>query len=156
MILAGEDRYHHPDLGAAEAVVWRFWRHHPGSRVTAALVGQPKGPWPEGEHPNLTADAYVNHGRWCVDCPHGCGSAQYASRKDRRFFCVDCDNAGDPRWIPVDWPSDLEIGAIEAALLARPDVTSRNWKPGETIEQLVAENAEHDLPPAAVLDKRRP
>lgn len=141
-IIAAEDRYFaapdQPDHSPAEAVVWRFWRHH--SEAPAPLRLQLKGRWPDGVHDQLVGRAYVNHGRWCVDCPHGCGSAQYASRTDRRFFCVDCSNRGDGRWVPVVWPSDLEISTIEAVLSARPDPRSQNWRPGELIQDLIAEN----------------
>jgi hypothetical protein len=151
VIIAGEDRYpparDRPDHSAAEAVVYRHWRHKPGT-VAAPQVGELKGAWPAGIHDSVRAAAYVNHGRWCVDCPFGCGSAQYASRNDHRFFCIDCGHNGDHRWVEVLWPSELEISTIESALSARPDPTTRNWRPGEPIVQLVAENEAHDLPPA--------
>ena len=144
--VTAEDRYSatddNPDHSPAEAVVYRFWRHHHGA-VPAPLAGQLRGPWPQGLHDQLTAHAYVNHGRWCVDCPYGCGSAQYASHSDRRFFCVDCANRGDPRWVPVAWPSELELTTIEAVLSVRPDPTTQNWRPGEAIDELTAENTGH-------------
>jgi hypothetical protein len=153
VIIAGEDRYtparDRPDHTAAEAVVWRHWRHHPGT-VPAPLVGQLRGEWPTGAHPTVTSAARVDHGRWLVDCPWpGCNSSQYASRLDHRFFCVDGPHDGHFAWIPVVWPTDVEMATIEAVLDARPEPATRNWAPGEPINQLVAENAGHDLPPAA-------
>ena len=138
-ILAAEDRYHattdHPEHSAAEAVVFRFWRH--GSNVPGPQRGMLKGPMPTATVPAVTALAYVNHGRWCVDCPFpGCHSSQYASRTDHRFFCVHCGRG----WVSVTWPDDLTTAAIEAALGIRPESTIRNWKPGETVADLDAEN----------------
>lgn len=140
-LVTAEDRYPVPGGGhartPAEAVVDRFWRHHerPGHPL--------KGRWPAGVHPTLTAQAYVSHGRWVVDCPHGCGSAQYASHSDLRFFCADCGNQGTGEWVTVEWPADRD--GIEAELLLRPDPATRNWRPGETVEQLAAENVERGL-----------
>jgi hypothetical protein len=151
VILAAEDRHYptpdHPEHTPPETVVHRFWRHKLGE-VSAPQVGQPKGEWPAGVHDTVAAVAYVNHGRWVVDCPFGCGSAQMASRSDRRFFCVECGHRGDGRWLPVVWPSDLEVQTVEAVLDARPDMATRNWRPGEPIDALVAENAGHGLAPA--------
>jgi hypothetical protein len=42
-------------------------------------------------------------------------------------------------------PPDDERQAIEAALRVRPDPTTRNWLPGETVADLLRENAEHDV-----------
>lgn len=88
--------------------------------------------------PNTVAVAYVNNGRWVVECPHGCGSAQYASKDDRRFWCVECGNGGSGKWATVAWPDDP--AAIDNALSVRPEPQTANWLPGETIAALVAEN----------------
>jgi len=86
--------------------------------------------------------AYVNHSRWVVDCP--CGSAQLASRNDRRFWCTDCHNAwAQGKWASVDWPKDAED--IEALLLQRPEAKTRNWHPTEDLMALVAQNVTHGL-----------
>jgi hypothetical protein len=87
--------------------------------------------------------AYVNHGRWVVDCPF-CPSASFASPSDPRFFCAACRNGfvgGD--LVHVDFPD--EIDAIEAALLARPNEVNRNWTPAETLDDLHAQNADNLL-----------
>ncbi|MCU4184032.1 hypothetical protein K6U06_06645 [Acidiferrimicrobium sp. IK] len=142
LMVCAEDRYQPDPAGpaatAAEAVVDRFWRHQIG--VPGNMRNVPKGPWPTGTHLEMTAAAYVNHGRWMVDCPHGCGSAQYASHADRRMFCVECSSGGTGLWITVSWPSPADVAAIEAALSCRL-VPNRNWRPGETVEQLHAQNA---------------
>lgn len=129
----------------AVAAVARYWRHAPGT-VAAALVGTPKGPPPAGLAPTPVAVAHVNHGRWLAECPfERCASAQYASRADRRFFCVECSNAGTGMWVAVAWPAETELTAIEAALSARPDRRSRNWAPPETVADLAAENTAEGL-----------
>lgn len=81
-------------------------------------------------------------GRWLVDCPF-CGNSQFASKTDPRFFCVSClcEQAG-ARWLRVEWPRDVE--AIEAAL--RPRLTENaNYLPGQTVKELLAENAENGV-----------
>lgn len=87
-------------------------------------------------HPSAATPAYLNHGRWVVDCPD-CNGAQLACRTDHRFMCNECGNvviAG--LWRMVSWPADLD--AIEAALAGRP-IHNQNWRPGETVDDLLAE-----------------
>jgi hypothetical protein len=107
-----------------------------------------KGPWPTAVVEMPVAEAYVNHGRWMVDCPWGCRSAQHASKSDHRFFCVECDSGATKAWCHVTWPSDLEVAAIEAALGLRPDVTKRNWL-------TPAMRAEYGLDPETAADLSR-
>lgn len=97
---------------------------------------------PPAEH--VTADvvavAYVNEGRWVVDCPF-CAGAQLASRVDRRFWCVECQNAEVAgAWVTVSWP--LQEREIEAALGDRPKLNT-HWLPDETVSDLVSENELH-------------
>lgn len=106
-----------------------FHRHHQGASLSAPL-GVALGV--ESLIP------FVNDGRWIVQCPD-CGGSQLASPEMDRFFCVDCLNVGtDGNWIVVAWPDG--VAAIEAALSARPDVRTRNWRPNETVGALLAEN----------------
>lgn len=111
-------------FSAAELVVLRYWseafvpRLHLPTEVAGSLP------------------VFVNHGRWMVLCP--CGSAQLASRSDRRFFCVDCGNS---TWVKVSWPEDER--EIERVLGYRPDPRTRNWDPSQTVEDLRRENREH-------------
>ena len=81
--------------------------------------------------------AYVNWGRWVVNCPN-CNSAELAAPGAAAFHCRECGYADG-----VLWPADL--AAIEAALSKRPDARNRNWCPGETVEQLSLENVVHGL-----------
>ena len=45
----------------------------------------------------------------------------------------------------VIWPSEAMMAGVERILMMRPDPTKRNWWPGETLHDLIAENAEHGL-----------
>jgi len=89
--------------------------------------------------------AHVNHGRWVVHCPTpGCGGAELA-REDGLFFCCECRNAevgGDYR--TVAFPGERE--EIERVLKLRPAPATRNWQPGETLDDLKAENLAHGAP----------
>jgi hypothetical protein len=126
----------HPEHTAPEAAVFRNWRH--GPNAPAQLRGHMLGPWPTEIAPGPAAIAHVSAGRWGTDCPFGCGSAQYVSKTDRRFFCTECANAGTGKWVPVLWPGDVEL--IEAALAKRPIFTTRHWHAPETVADLLGEN----------------
>jgi hypothetical protein len=81
-------------------------------------------------------DAYVNHGRWIVDCD--CQGAGFASRAWKASCCFDCGAV----FTGVKFPRNAD--QIEKALLKRQPV-NRNWKRGETIKGLLAENDEQGL-----------
>lgn len=119
----------------------------------------------------LVAVAYMNHGRWVAACPRpGCMNAEMFGRCDdgtmggleaQRFTCRTHDHTSDGRRVtyggcglkcPVDWPAN--IADLERVLLARPVPTNRNWRPGETLEELVAQNFEHGIVPTPVLEGR--
>ncbi len=94
------------------------------------------------------AYAEANWGRWVAKCPRPyCHNAMQINRWEPIFLC---GGAGGCGWSTnLIWPADPE--AIETLLLMRPDVTNRNWLPGETVQQLLTENAIHDVIPAAML-----
>jgi hypothetical protein len=80
--------------------------------------------------------------RWiarCPDCPGGTSYVWIAG--PHVMFCLACVNrAIGSRWRPVVAPPErLEI---ERLLSLRPRSENRVWWPGETLEQLRAENAE--------------
>jgi ribosomal protein L37AE/L43A len=105
-------------------------------------VGEWQGPIPPNDKISTRAIAFavVHHGRWIVHCPW-CSSAQFAPFEDRRFFCVECGNMlVGGAYVPVRWPEDIQ--SIEIILEKRLP-QNRNWNPGETTEQLVKENLEH-------------
>jgi len=83
--------------------------------------------------------------RWVALCPD-CAGAEYVWWDDPRFYCVACQNASiGGRWRPVLLPDDRQ--AIEAALMARPDPSTRHCLPGETVDDLLAENAAYGVTP---------
>lgn len=82
----------------------------------------------------------VNWGRWIVDC-RSCPSALQLPPGADVAECWDCEAPIGP----LVWPPDP--GAIEAALSFRPDPNTRNWEPGETVIDLIAENVAHGLVP---------
>lgn len=85
--------------------------------------------------------ARIDTGRWIVDCPD-CRSAEYLWPDEPVFFCTNCFNASvGGRWRLVEVPG--ERGAIEHILLARPFPWNRHWRPGETTDDLRAENVAH-------------
>lgn len=130
-LITAEDWYGDSALAdgvAARAVV----NHWPADErlILPAKVGGP------------AAIAYVNHGRWVTECPYGCGSAQVVTPADPRFFCLGCRNRGSGRWSPVTFPAQRQV--IEAALERRPP-RNANWLPGEPVERLLKENADHGM-----------
>lgn len=78
-------------------------------------------------------------GCWIIDCPL-CSGAQVVDLGAR---CVDCGLLLEPRW-PAE---DLRYG-VERMLSMRPIVHTRNWNPGETLHDLLAENVQHGIGPA--------
>jgi hypothetical protein len=91
------------------------------------------------------AYAEVHRGMWIVRCPAAyCWSAMAVTLGQPEFVCLGDDSCGGAA--PIVWPRDPT--AIAALLRMRPDPTNRNWLPGETLQDLVAENAAHDCLPA--------
>lgn len=116
--------------------------------------------------------AYMNHGRWIVNCPR-CGTALEAS--ERGVICGICypnirakamkpiegglfRPVPDPEMIAeargqaeaagesyvVVYPPDRAQG--EAVLRMRKSIGHMNWDIGEALEALIAENREHGDP----------
>lgn len=80
----------------------------------------------------------ANWGRWIADCPR-CPSAEaMLSRHQPLFVCADCGLRAEIEWPPMTLD-------IERLLLMRPNVTNQNWEPGETLIDLMVENAEHGI-----------
>lgn len=87
-----------------------------------------------------TVIAYINESRWIASCPF-CNSAQVGSPDDPRFLCANCANlAVQGAYLNVSYPPTKAVQAIEAALLDRPEIATRNWTVDETADELVAEN----------------
>jgi len=90
-----------------------------------------------GEHVAL---AEVNHGRWVVYCH--CGGAEMAW-DEGLVMCMGCFNShARHELVRTHFPANrVEIDAV----LDRRPLVNRNWRRGETLEQLMRENAEHPL-----------
>lgn len=86
--------------------------------------------------------ARANWGRWLADCL-GCANAWTIAPGDESWQCNLCGAVN-----PIVWPADP--AAIEYVLDMRPDPNTRNWESGETIEQLLMENAAHGILPPEV------
>lgn len=113
--------------------------------------------------------AYVNNSKWLAACE--CGGVEFVDWERPLFMCCSCWNAGvDHAWRALLLPgAEVTEGdvvalaraefavladaaaapgsardAIEAALLSRKPA-NRNWHPGETVADLVAENEAHGV-----------
>lgn len=82
--------------------------------------------------------AYINRGRWIIQCE--CGGAEYAW-DDGLFMCQSCFNSNNGhKYRKFVFPRNRV--RIEKLLLVRP-LTNRNWFANEPISNLEAENVEH-------------
>ncbi|HXI55313.1 MAG TPA: hypothetical protein VNO55_04610, partial [Polyangia bacterium] len=91
-------------------------------------------PWPA---PTALV-ARVNMGRWLGDCT--CGQdAPLIDPEWSLAVCFTCSQVYRTIVMPDQWQ------AIDAALMRRPFAINRNWTPGETLEELLQENADHDI-----------
>jgi hypothetical protein len=102
-------------------------------------------------------EAYVSAGRVVASCDL-CGNSEYVDPQTPVFYCLGCGNGNSNAARPVKFPDDWT--RIKAALEARPLVPGmgrneiertlrskpvikglgRNWRPGKTLEELMAEN----------------
>lgn len=83
--------------------------------------------------------AFVAQGQWVVDCPDCGRNRSMVWLTEPLYMCPACWNqaiGGD--WRRVELPAEREH--IEALLLARTLREARNWLPGETLDDLRAEN----------------
>ena len=88
-----------------------------------------------------TAHAVVNQGRWIVRCPF-CAGAELMW-EDKEFMCLSCFNEkAEGKPLKVIIPRNRK--AIEAILEKRP-LENQNWEVGETIDNLLKENAENGV-----------
>ena len=100
-------------------------------------------------------NAYYNHGRWLADCPSpDCHAAirivehPLVSSVDVECDCRDeavCDHQTIPCGVgfPVELPGDRV--EIERLTGLRPRRVNRNWLPGESPDDLKAENLLHGV-----------
>lgn len=94
----------------------------------------------------------ANWGRWLIDCSSRyCTSAMQVYPGQVLVTCLDCGTTMGP----LIWPADP--AGVEALLSMRPDEKTRNWLPGETLQDLLMENVAHGiLPPGLDLGASRP
>jgi hypothetical protein len=86
--------------------------------------------------------AFANWGRWLVLCSDPfCFNAMQIYPGQDLVTCTECRTTLGP----LIWPADPE--AVETVLLMRPDFRTRNWHPGETLEDLLVENTAHGIDP---------
>lgn len=100
-----------------------------------------------------TITAYVDHGRWIACCPF-CPSAQVVSPEDPFFLCAGDDGCVNlpiqGAYVAVVFPDETTQQDVEAVLLERPAMSTRNWLPDETADDLLAENVANDVTPSDV------
>lgn len=89
--------------------------------------------------------AYVNHGRWLIECP-SCKTGWLVNR-DTPFGFFDA--RGMPHTaclcgleIIVQFPERYD--AINAALAERQNIINRNWYPHESVIDLLAQTLERE------------
>jgi hypothetical protein len=83
-------------------------------------------------------EARVNNGQWMANCPLlGCAGAETVDPDWPLFVCTGCGCG------PFEVIFPKERKAIEAALVKRPVLRTREWFPHESAADLQRENAEH-------------
>ncbi len=83
--------------------------------------------------------ARCNWSRWVGDCPSPfCLAALQLRRYQPWFTCMECGETGE-----IVWPARAED--VERLLSMRPDPNTRNWEPGETLNDLLLENMQHGV-----------
>lgn len=95
---------------------------------------------PRSEYATESVVADVRQGRWLVLCPNPTCDGIELANEHEGFFCCECRNAlVGHRPMRIVFPT--ERSTIEEILLERELPVIRDWLPGETVEQLRAENA---------------
>lgn len=96
-----------------------------------------------------TAYAEAYFGAWIARCPSPwCDSAMQVDRGQVEFHCGGLGGCG---WgAPIQWPADPD--GVETLLLMRPAPRNRNWRPGESLQDLLAENLAHGILPPGELE----
>lgn len=84
-------------------------------------------------------EAHASWSAWaarCGRCPWG-GRMQLFTPS---FDCPFCGAVNE-----VIWPSEAMVVGVERLLMMRPDPSTRNWFPGETLVDLTYENGAHGI-----------
>ena len=120
-----------------------FVREH-GYRMWVHKVLRDRGydldiPWgaPRGK-----VQAYIHNDAWVAYCPDiTCTGIIIVDEEDPVMFCVDCHNALNNKH-----PYSIEFknkNEVEHLMSLRKNPRTRNWLPGETIEDLMLEQERH-------------
>ncbi len=97
----------------------------------------------------LRAVVYMSQGIWVTKCPRawcvhvdhfgpGPNTGRVGGLTEKLWHCFRCQLVCEAQW--PESPTD-----IEAIVGQRPMPETRNWLPGEDLEQLIAENVVHGL-----------
>jgi hypothetical protein len=97
-----------------------------------------------------TSLAYADFSRWVARCgrPERCSYAEELQPFQAGFICGDCSAATE-----VIWPTARTVEGIVRLLTMRPHPANRNWRPGETLQDLMIENAQHGIFAGLGIDK---
>jgi hypothetical protein len=86
----------------------------------------------------------ANWSRWISDCANpACRNGWRVDMSVVLWMCRDCWTVTRPIW-----PADP--GAIAWLLSQRPEAKTRNWEPGESLTDLLMENAAHGIVPEGI------
>lgn len=101
----------------------------------------------------IQSGAYVMeaHASWsywacrCGACRYGAEAFGYGPSfryrpRTPQFQCSFCGAVTE-----AIWPSEEMMAGVERVLMMRPDPSTRNWFPGETLIDLMRENGEHGI-----------
>ena len=91
-------------------------------------------------HTGAVCEAYANWSRWVAECGHCQYGAQQLRPCESHFRCSFCGGVTE-----IIWPAPDMIRGVERLLMMRPDPSTRNWTPGETLSGLMWENGEHGI-----------
>lgn len=78
---------------------------------------------------------------WCVGIDHygpGPNTGRIGGLGETQFCCPRCGTVAT-----AAWPESLDD--LLHVLMQRPMPETRNWEPGETLQDLIAENAIHGI-----------
>lgn len=84
-------------------------------------------------------EAYANWSRWVARCGL-CPGAKTLQRFQLVWECELCGTVNE-----IMWPSEDMVKGVERLLMMRPDPSTRNWLPGETLPELMWENGMHGI-----------
>lgn len=85
-------------------------------------------------------EAYANWSRWVAHCGHCQYGREQLQPCHSPFRCRVCGGITE-----VVWPTADMIIGVERLLMMRPDPSTRNWFPGETLNDLLWENGAHGI-----------